>query len=215
MIAEGYLNECLQYFEGDFMITSGISRVMLEIGKDADVIIRNELWEHKMGVAKAINEAFLAGNNDKLQRILKRLELALKNKAKVKEVPISHIKPTVITSKVPGAKKAIIQMLIAQIKELISSEQPAHEPKLKWKGTKIDLIKILDTLYDLKGFEKPDGTRPSKKELMEIVGGYFGHDLKSYDSNLSQAFKNGTKENYIEIFQKMLNNAIEKHDTKY
>jgi hypothetical protein len=216
MISEGWLNECLEYLESDFWVTSGINTVMIEIGKDADVIIRNELEDRKTGVSTAINEAFLAGNNDKLQRILKRLELALKNIAHVKEVPISHIKPAIITSHVEGAKKTIIQMLINQIEGLIASDQPATEPKLKWNGSKIDLIKIIDILFEMGKFSKPSGGNIDKIEVMNLFGNFLGEDLKAYDTPLSQAYKEGKNvDTLLKVFNDMLNKAEEKRNKLY
>lgn len=72
------------------------------------------------------------------------------------------------------------------------------------KGRRIDFIRILHTLYELKFFENKNGQIPTKKEFMLKVGEFFGSNFSSYDSDLSQALNNTSIEQNRNIFNKMI-----------
>lgn len=71
------------------------------------------------------------------------------------------------------------------------------------RGAKIDFIRILNSLYELKFFELKNGQIPNKKEFMVEVGKFFGVELSEYHADLSQALKNGSTESNIKIFEEM------------
>jgi hypothetical protein len=71
------------------------------------------------------------------------------------------------------------------------------------KGAKINLIRILNSVYELQIIQMPNSQIPSKEEFMNIAGEFFGVDLSKYDVNLSQAYNNGTLESNIAIFEEM------------
>lgn len=81
------------------------------------------------------------------------------------------------------------------------------------KGNKIDLIRILDAMYELRLFKLEDGLLPNKKQFIEEAGDFFGIDLSNYHADLSQALKNGKVESNVEIFEKM-KDIIQKKITK-
>lgn len=70
-------------------------------------------------------------------------------------------------------------------------------------GAKIDLIRVLNALYELRLFNKTDGQIPTKKEFIETMGEYLGVDLSKYHSNLSQALQNQPLEVNLKVFEKM------------
>jgi hypothetical protein len=78
------------------------------------------------------------------------------------------------------------------------------------KGVKVDFIRILYAIYELKIFEKPNGQIPTKDEFMKEIGGFFGEDLSTYHAHLSQAF--GAKiEDNLKVFKEMEKKVQEEH----
>lgn len=110
-------------------------------------------------------------------------------------------------------------------KENVSSATPNNQSAASyfiWKKSKIDLIRVLDALYELKCFENPDGQIPSKEVLMKKVGELFGVDLSKYDVDLSQAMNDTSLEASLKVFHKMIAVAQKRHceslnnkDSKY
>lgn len=72
------------------------------------------------------------------------------------------------------------------------------------KGAKIDLIRILNALYEIRLIEKSNGQIPTKQEFFETMGKYLGVDLSNYHTNLSQAFKNQSLEVNLIVFEKLI-----------
>lgn len=73
----------------------------------------------------------------------------------------------------------------------------------KKQGTKTDLIRILNAVYELKYFEMADGQIPSKEMFMKQAGEFFGTDLSKYDIDLSQALNNTSLEANLKVFEQM------------
>jgi hypothetical protein len=71
------------------------------------------------------------------------------------------------------------------------------------RGTKIELIRILNAMYELRMFETPDGQIPSKVEFMKEMGTFLNTDLSNYHINLSQSLKNQPLEANLDIFEKL------------
>jgi hypothetical protein len=69
--------------------------------------------------------------------------------------------------------------------------------------SKIDFIRIVNALYELRAFTKSDDTYPTKQETMKLFGKILGIDLSNYDKDLSKALINSKVEANIEIFKKM------------
>lgn len=74
---------------------------------------------------------------------------------------------------------------------------------IKFAGSKIDLIRVLNALYDLKKFENLNGVVPPKNEFMSTAGQFFNIDLSDYERGLSQAIKEGNLEPNLQIFEDM------------
>jgi len=72
------------------------------------------------------------------------------------------------------------------------------------KGAKIDLIRILNAVYELRLIEKTNGQFPAKQEFMEAFGNFIGTDLSHYHTNLSQALKNQPTEVNLKVFEDMI-----------
>jgi hypothetical protein len=73
----------------------------------------------------------------------------------------------------------------------------------KKHGAKVDLIRILNAVYELKYFEMTNGQIPSKELFMKQVGEFFGIDLSKYDTDLSQALNNTSLEANFNVFEEM------------
>uniref|UniRef100_UPI004047BA7D hypothetical protein n=1 Tax=Algoriphagus sp. TaxID=1872435 RepID=UPI004047BA7D len=107
----------------------------------------------------------------------------------------------------------IINNNLSGIKTELDSETPQTlKPQFKTsdkKGTRIDLIRIFSALNDLRYVEKLNGQLPTKKDFIEAVGEFLGTDFSTFQQDLSQAFKNGSIESNVEIFEKLKNITIE------
>jgi hypothetical protein len=80
--------------------------------------------------------------------------------------------------------------------------------------SKIDFIRIINVLWELKGFEISEGGCPTKENTMKTFGNIIGIDLSNYDKDLSKALKNSSLETNVGIFEKMINKATSIHTDK-
>ena len=72
------------------------------------------------------------------------------------------------------------------------------------RGYKIDLIRVLNTLYELGFFTDARGGRISKKEVFTTLGHVMNLDLSSYDKDLSRSLSDSTAlEKHLRIFDQM------------
>ena len=70
--------------------------------------------------------------------------------------------------------------------------------------SKIDYIRIINALVELRCFAKEDETLPDKIDVMKTFGNLVGINLNNYDKDLNKAFTtNVTMEKNLEIFDKM------------
>lgn len=102
------------------------------------------------------------------------------------------------------------ELEIKKLNEVLKLEAHTTTPKAKpvfklsdKKGAKIDLIRVLNALYELRFFNKTDGQIPTKQEFIETMGEYLGVDLSKYHSNLSQALQNQPLEVNLKVFEDM------------
>lgn len=91
---------------------------------------------------------------------------------------------------------------------------PVILPKFKFKGSKADLIRILNVLYELRKIEDLNGQIPTKEVFMKEGGNFFNIDLTDYDTNLSQAYREGKLEPNLKIFEEMLGKSRKIHEEK-
>jgi len=90
--------------------------------------------------------------------------------------------------------------------ELISTSPTTQDSGLRLstrKGAKIDLIRIVNAMWELGFFKDQDELRPTKLTVMKAVGTLLGIDLSDYDKDLSQAFQTKNTELNIKIFREL------------
>lgn len=98
---------------------------------------------------------------------------------------------------------------IEPLRERIMS-QPASQAKspvylVERTGAKIDIIRILNVLYEMGTFTGENGRKISKKDFMVAMGKAINLDLKTYDKDLSRSLSDSTKlEKHRKIFEDML-----------
>lgn len=71
------------------------------------------------------------------------------------------------------------------------------------KGAKINLIRILNSIYHLQLITLPNGDLPTKEYFMEEIGKFLGQDFSRYDIDLSQALNEASIETNSIIFDKL------------
>lgn len=72
------------------------------------------------------------------------------------------------------------------------------------RGTKIDFIRVANSLYELGFFTDDKGGRISKKEVMTALGKAVNIDLSTYDNDLSRSLSDSTKlEKHLSIFDRL------------
>ena len=71
-------------------------------------------------------------------------------------------------------------------------------------GARIDMIRILYTLHELKIIELSDGSLPSKTNFMNLFGEFLGTDFSNYNNGWSQAINNSKFESNVAVFRKMI-----------
>jgi len=110
------------------------------------------------------------------------------------------------------------ELEIKKLNEVLKLETATTTPKTKpvfklsdKKGAKIDLIRVLNALYELKLIEKANGQIPTKLEFIEAFGDLLSIDLSKYHTNLSQALKNQPLEVNIKVFDEMKEITQKKH----
>lgn len=111
------------------------------------------------------------------------------------------------------------ELEIKKLNEILRLEITQHKPKnskfendgiansLKLKDTivsKIDFIRVINAMQELRAFETPNGTLATKKDVMQAFGNIVGINLSNYDKDLNKAFtSNVSIEANLEIFEKM------------
>lgn len=99
------------------------------------------------------------------------------------------------------------QIVLTQnmLDKLLPSEQITNTTSnIKFAGSKIDLIRVLNALYELKKIEGLNNSQvPPKKDFMIAAGQFFNINLSDYDTSLSQAIKEGNEDANLKIFEDM------------
>lgn len=73
------------------------------------------------------------------------------------------------------------------------------------RGMKIDIIRVLNVLYELGSFVGKNGEPLAKKDFMLTMGKAINVDLSTYDKDLSRSLSDSTKlDKHLDIFNKML-----------
>lgn len=88
------------------------------------------------------------------------------------------------------------------VNDSFSVESPVHLSTTR--GTKIDFIRVVNTLYELGFFTDDKGGKISKKEVMIAVGKAVNIDLTEYQNDLSRSLSDSTAlEKHLRIFDQM------------
>ena len=82
------------------------------------------------------------------------------------------------------------------------AESPVHLSTTR--GTKIDFIRVVNSLCELGFFTDDKGGRISKKDVMTALGNAVNVDLTDYQNDLSRSLSDSTKlEKHLVIFDRM------------
>jgi hypothetical protein len=73
----------------------------------------------------------------------------------------------------------------------------------KGRGTKVNLIRVLNALHDLHLFEIENGDRPTKDAMFAAFDQFLGGDIGDYSPDLSQALNVSSHEANMSIFDQM------------
>ena len=101
-----------------------------------------------------------------------------------------------------------------EMKESVNNSHSFLSPVYlaKKKGSKIDLIRIANAIYELGMVEDGNGGRLTKKDFMVAFGQAFNIDLADYDKDLSNSMASSVSyEKQTRIFDEMK----EKHQEIY
>jgi hypothetical protein len=83
------------------------------------------------------------------------------------------------------------------------------------KGQKIDLIRVLNVMYEQGRFTGKDGAKLTKKDFFVEAGRTFHVDLSNYDKDLSRSLSDSTKlEKHLKPFEDMKMKMIEIWNSK-
>ena len=83
------------------------------------------------------------------------------------------------------------------------------------KGQKIDLIRVLNVMYEQGRFTGKDGSKLTKKDFFIEAGRTFHVDLSNYDKDLSRSMSDSTKlEKHLKPFEDMKLKMIEIWNSK-
>lgn len=78
------------------------------------------------------------------------------------------------------------------------------------KGQKIDLIRIINVMYEQGRFKGKEGEKLTKKEVFKAFGKTLNMDLSDYDKDLSRSMSDSTKlEKHTKVFDDMKEKMIE------
>ena len=80
----------------------------------------------------------------------------------------------------------------------------------KTKGQKIDLIRVLNAMFEMGCFKGKDGAKLTKKDFFTEMGCILHIDLSDYDKDLSRSMSDSTKlDKHLKVFEDMKQKMIE------
>ena len=98
-----------------------------------------------------------------------------------------------------GSQKVCVE----DVTEVVESEESPVYLNMA-KGQKIDLIRVLNVMFEQGRFKGKDGVKLTKKEFFTEMGRMLHIDLSNYDNDLSRAMSDGTKlEKHLRVFDEM------------
>lgn len=85
----------------------------------------------------------------------------------------------------------------------------------KSKGQKIDMIRVLDIMFEQGRFNGKNGADITKKAFFTTMGEVLHVDMSCYDKDLSRSMSDGTKlEKHLKVFEDMKKKMEEKWNSK-
>lgn len=105
--------------------------------------------------------------------------------------------------------KSELEREVTPLREFVLSRpaEPSQSPVwlVERTGAKIDIIRVLNVLFEMGMFTGEGGKKISKKDFMVAMGKSMNIDLSNYDKDLSRSLSDSTKlEKHQKIFQTML-----------
>ena len=85
--------------------------------------------------------------------------------------------------------------------------------KIKLKGNKVDLVRVLVALNDCRMFETEDGLAPNQESLMQEFGKFLNIDLSNHNTILSNSLDQKLETN-LKIFEDMKKKLQNRHSKK-
>lgn len=83
------------------------------------------------------------------------------------------------------------------------------------RGTKIDLIRVMNAWHECGKVVDANGAKPTKKEFFKWVGKLFNVDLANYDNDLSTSMASGTAYDcQVRIFDELKGKHQEIYNSK-
>ncbi len=83
------------------------------------------------------------------------------------------------------------------------------------KGTKIDLIRIMNAWHECGKVVDANGVKPTKKEFFTWVGKLFNIDLTDYDKHLSTSVSSSTAyDKQVKIFEELKAKHVDIYNSK-
>lgn len=136
-----------------------------------------------------------------LPNVKTKIEYLLHQKAEYEQSPgfdLNWDEPTF-------GEKCKIEM--KKLKDLAELEQQGQIPKSPFKlsekrGSKTDIIRILNALYGLNLIQLENGQLPTKQQFIQLMGELLGVDMEGYEQVLSKALEQSLEAN-LEVFEKM------------
>ncbi|MBO4316593.1 MAG: hypothetical protein J5867_11650 [Prevotella sp.] len=94
-----------------------------------------------------------------------------------------------------------------------SMQSPVHLNSTT--GTKIDFIRVMNTLYELGFFTNERGGRITKKDFFTNIGQAVNIDLSKYDKDLSRSTADSTAlDKHLRVFENMRQKMIDIFNSK-
>lgn len=101
----------------------------------------------------------------------------------------------------------------AETKEEGNTTSPVHLNSTI--GTKIDFIRVMNTLYELGFFTNEQGGKITKKDFFTSIGQAVNIDLSKYDKDLSRSTADSTAlEKHLRVFDNMRQKMIDIFNSK-
>lgn len=113
-----------------------------------------------------------------------------------------------------------VRKMLGQSELLSTNSEPSNSSTSKiylnsQRGKKIDLIRVINALYDLDFFKDEHQGSVTKKDVFITMGKALNMDLSNYDKDLSRALVGSTSlDKHLKVFKEMQNSMTELFNSK-